>query len=112
MNVPPSANLQNTDPPQPTRPPNPAEELAKISALLETNTALLKKLVDYKQEERKIGQIKFIYYLITNVLPFLLAIGFSYYLYSVTTGQIDALKSFMSGLVPNLDGIQNLNPFK
>jgi ATP-dependent Zn protease len=83
-----------------------------ILALLEKNNQLLEKIVKMQEKEHRAQKWRSVIHIFMTLLPFLIAIGITYYLFTLVNNNIqavvaniDALKEFMVGLVPDFSGV-------
>ncbi|MBU1446530.1 hypothetical protein KKD70_04700 [Patescibacteria group bacterium] len=101
--------MENQDAPEIVKHENPTLELIEI---LKKNNELLEKMFKLQKKEHRTQIWGTIFHIFFTILPFLLAIGITYYLFNLVNqnilalkGNVDALKDFMVNLVPDFSGV-------
>lgn len=101
--------MQNQDPVEIARHENPTLELIEV---LKKNNELLEKMFALQQKEHRAQIWRTVFHIFFTLLPFLIAIGITYYLFNLVNqnilalkGNVDALKDFMVNLVPDFSGV-------
>lgn len=84
----------------------------KLIELLEKNNQLLEKMLHMQLKEHRAQTWRTVFHVFINLLPFILLAVLGYYLFSLVNdnihalqSNIEALKEFMVGLVPDFSGV-------
>lgn len=84
----------------------------EITELLKKNNELLELLLKMKKKEHRAETWRSVFHIIINLLPFILILAVVYYLFTLINeniqamqANINALKDFMIGLVPDFSGV-------
>lgn len=84
----------------------------ELVALLQKNNELLEKIFKLQRKEHRAQTWRTVLHVVMSLLPFIIAIIFVYYLFTLVNnniqalkGNIDALKDFIINIVPDFSGV-------
>ena len=94
-------NIQNPPPP----PHHPKDKMDQVIQLLEQNNKYLQKISHTMHKDQRRDTYRMIYHALMTIIPLLLVLYVTWYLYDMVNSNVEALRLFIEKITPNFDGI-------